>query len=134
MRTTAPNIDDADKVMWLHVVTNWLIVGYATWLLRRHTRTFALLRQLYLTTAGDTNLWRAVHMPTTILQQMLVQGREVEAEMDVRAMRAGRWRAATCARAVAAAGAREVAIGRATRFRRRRASRWASTTSPHGPA
>ena len=26
-------------------------------------------------------------MPTTILQQMLVQGREVEAEMDVRAMR-----------------------------------------------
>ena len=87
MRTTAANIDDADKVMWLHVVTNWLIVGYATWLLRRHTRTFALLRQLYLTTAGDTNLWRAVHMPTTILQQMLVQGREVEAEMDVRAMR-----------------------------------------------
>lgn len=79
MRTTAANIDDADPVMWLHVVTNWLIVGYATWLLRRHTRTFALLRQLYLTTAGDTNLWRAVHMPTTILQQMLVQGREVEA-------------------------------------------------------
>lgn len=51
------------------------IVLYATWLLRRHTRTFALLRQLYLTTAGDTNLWRAVHMPTSILQQMLVQGR-----------------------------------------------------------
>jgi hypothetical protein len=87
MRTTAANINDADPVMWLHVVTNWLIVVYATWLLRRHTRTFALLRQLYLTTAGDTNLWRAVHMPTTILQQMLVQGREVEAEMDVHAMR-----------------------------------------------
>ena len=87
MRTTAANIANADPVMWLHVVTNWLIVVYATWLLRRHTRTFALLRQLYLTTAGDTNLWRAVHMPTTILQQMLVQGREVEAEMDVHAMR-----------------------------------------------
>ena len=87
MRTTAANIGNADPVMWLHVVTNWLIVVYATWLLRRHTRTFALLRQLYLTTAGDTNLWRAVHMPTTILQQMLVQGREVEAEMDVHAMR-----------------------------------------------
>jgi len=25
--------------------------------------------------AGDTNLWRAVHMPTSILQQMLVQVR-----------------------------------------------------------
>ena len=38
--------------------------------------------------SGDTNLWRAVHMPTTILQQMLVQGREVQVEMDVGAMRA----------------------------------------------
>ena len=44
MRTTAANIANADPVMWLHVVTNWLIVVYATWLLRRHTRTFALLR------------------------------------------------------------------------------------------
>jgi hypothetical protein len=60
--------------VWVHVVSMWGIVLYATWLLRRHTRTFALLRQLYLTTAGDTNLWRAVHMPTSILQQMLVQG------------------------------------------------------------
>ena len=51
-------------MMWVHVVSMWCITLYATWLLRRHTRTFALLRQLYLTTAGDTNLWRAVHMPT----------------------------------------------------------------------
>ena len=87
MRTTAANLTNGDPVMWLHVVVTWSIVVYATWLLRRHTRTFALLRQLYLTTAGDTNLWRAVHMPTTILQQMLVQGREVEAEMDVGKMR-----------------------------------------------
>ena len=94
--------------MWLHVVTNWLIVGYATWLLRRHTRTFALLRQLYLTTAGDTNLWRAVHMPTTILQQMLVQGREVEAETRATcAPCASRWRRRQRRHAAADAGARE---------------------------
>ena len=87
MTTTAANLEDGAHVMWLHVLTFWGIVLYATWLLRRHTRTFALLRQLYLTTAGDTNLWRAVHMPTSILQQMLVQGRELEAEMDVGKMR-----------------------------------------------
>ena len=82
MRTTAANLPEGANVLWLYVFTFWGIVLYSTWLLRRHTRTFALLRQLYLTTAGDTNLWRAVHMPTTILQQMLVQGREMEAEMN----------------------------------------------------
>eukprot|EP00740_Mantoniella_antarctica_P010878 CAMPEP_0181385272 /NCGR_PEP_ID=MMETSP1106-20121128/22465_1 /TAXON_ID=81844 /ORGANISM="Mantoniella antarctica, Strain SL-175" /LENGTH=299 /DNA_ID=CAMNT_0023505309 /DNA_START=338 /DNA_END=1233 /DNA_ORIENTATION=+ len=87
MRTTAANLEDGANVVWVHVLSMWGIVLYATWLLRRHTRTFALLRQLYLTTAGDTNLWRAVHMPTSILQQMLVQGRQMEAEMDVPAMR-----------------------------------------------
>ena len=87
MRTTAANLKEGTDVVWVHVLSMWVIVLYATWLLRRHTRTFALLRQLYLTTAGDTNLWRAVHMPTSILQQMLVQGREMEAEMDVRKMR-----------------------------------------------
>ena len=88
MRTTAANLPEGANVLWLYVFTFWGIVLYSTWLLRRHTRTFALLRQLYLTTAGDTNLWRAVHMPTTILQQMLVQGREMEAEMNVGEMRA----------------------------------------------
>ena len=83
MRTTAANLPEGANALWLYVFTFWGIVLYSTWLLRRHTRTFALLRQLYLTTAGDTNLWRAVHMPTTILQQMLVQGREMEAEMNV---------------------------------------------------
>ena len=87
MRSTAANLNEGDPVMWIHVVLMWLITLYATWLLRRHTRTFALLRQLYLSTAGDTNLWRAVHMPGTILQQMLVQGRELEAELDVHKMR-----------------------------------------------
>ena len=87
MRSTAANLNEGDPVMWIHVVLTWLITLYATWLLRRHTRTFALLRQLYLSTAGDTNLWRAVHMPETILQQMLVQGREMEAELDVHKMR-----------------------------------------------
>ena len=87
MRSTAANLNEGDPVMWIHVVLMWLITLYATWLLRRHTRTFALLRQLYLSTAGDTNLWRAVHMPGTILQQMLVQGREMEAELDVHKMR-----------------------------------------------
>jgi|TARA_B110000977_G_scaffold23325_1_gene28049 hypothetical protein len=52
MRTTAANLTNGDPVMWLHVVATWSIVVYGTWLLRRHTRTFALLRQLYLTTAG----------------------------------------------------------------------------------
>jgi len=52
MRTTAANIEEGARVMWVHVVSMWCITLYATWLLRRHTRTFALLRQLYLTTAG----------------------------------------------------------------------------------
>lgn len=88
MRATAANLKPDSDIYWVHVSSFWIIMLYATWLMRRHTRTFALLRQLYLSTAGDTNLWRAVHMPTSILQQMLVQGREMEAEVDVKQIRA----------------------------------------------
>ena len=87
MRTTAANLPEGANVLWLYVFTFWGIVLYSTWLLRRHTRTFALLRQLYLTTAGDTNLWRAVHMPTTILQDARAGPRD-GAEMNVGGMRA----------------------------------------------
>ena len=40
------NLEDGARAAWLHVLTFWGIVLYATWLLRRHTRAFALLRQL----------------------------------------------------------------------------------------
>ena len=99
MRTTAANIDDADKVMWLHVVTNWLIVGYATWLLRRHTSTFALLRQLYLTTAGDTNLHGArCTCPRPSCSRCSCRAARWRRRWTC-APCASRWRAATCAAA-----------------------------------
>ena len=80
--TTVANIESKSEVLWLHVVGLWLVVLYATWLLRQHSETFVLLRTLYLTTRGDTNLWRVVHQPSNFVEQMLLQGTSAGAEID----------------------------------------------------
>ena len=56
--TTVANIPGKQGVLWLHTVGMWLMVLYTTWLLKQHSATFVVLRTLYLTTRGDTNLWR----------------------------------------------------------------------------
>ena len=80
--TTVANIESKSKVLWLHVVGLWLVVLYATWLLRQHSETFVLLRTLYFTTRGDTNLWRVVHQPSNFVEQMLLQGTSAGAEIN----------------------------------------------------
>ncbi|CAG9467254.1 unnamed protein product [Pedinophyceae sp. YPF-701] len=47
MRLTASNIERGSQVFWVHVVCTYAFVAYATWLLRRHYRSYAYLRQHY---------------------------------------------------------------------------------------
>ena len=80
--TTVANIPGKQGVLWLHTVGMWLMVLYTTWLLKQHSATFVVLRTLYLTTRGDTNLWRVVHQPSNFIEQLLVQGTQAGAEID----------------------------------------------------
>jgi DNA-directed RNA polymerase III subunit RPC2 len=80
--TTVANIQGKQGVLWLHTVGMWLMVLYTTWLLKQHSSTFVVLRTLYLTTRGDTNLWRVVHQPSNFIEQLLVQGTHAGAEID----------------------------------------------------
>jgi hypothetical protein len=80
--TTVANIPGKQGVLWLHTVGMWLMVLYTTWLLKQHSATFVVLRTLYLTTRGDTNLWRVVHQPSNVIEQLLVQGTQAGAEID----------------------------------------------------
>lgn len=83
MQTTAANVPDEASLLWLHVFFFQLITLYVVWLVGKHVKSFTILRQLYLTTKGDTNLWRAVHQPESILVQLVKQGQNVSDEMDV---------------------------------------------------
>lgn len=83
MQTTAANVTDEAGLLWLHVFLFELIMFYVVWLVGKHVKSFSILRQLYLTTKGDTNLWRAVHQPESILVQLVKQGQKVSDEIDV---------------------------------------------------
>jgi len=80
--TTVANVTPKLEIFWVHTAVFLVIMWYTTWLLTKHTATFVVLRTLYLTTRGDTNLWRAVHQPSTIIEQLLVQGAHQDAEID----------------------------------------------------
>ena len=82
MQTTAANVGDEANILWLHVFFFEMITVYVVWLVGKHTKSFTILRQLYLTTKGDTNLWRAVHQPESILVQLIKQGQDVNDEID----------------------------------------------------
>ena len=80
--TTVANLEPGLHIFWLHCVVMWIVTWYTTWLLTQHTATFVVLRTLYLTTRGDTNLWRAVHQPSSVIEQLLMQGANQSAEID----------------------------------------------------
>jgi len=80
--TTVANLEPGLDIFWLHCVVMWVVIWYTTWLLTQHTATFVVLRTLYLTTRGDTNLWRAVHQPSSVVEQLLMQGANQSAEID----------------------------------------------------
>ena len=80
--TTVANITRKRPELWLHTVGMLLTVAYAGWLLKQHSATFVVLRTLYLTTRGDTNLWQVVHQPSNFIEQMLLQGTSAGAEID----------------------------------------------------
>ena len=83
MQTTAANVTNEANLLWLHVFLFQAMTLYVVWLVSKHAKSFTILRQLYLTTKGDTNLWRAVHQPESILVQLVKQGQNVSDEMDV---------------------------------------------------
>ena len=80
MDMTITNIEPKSYVMWIHVGAFWLITAYAIWLLNRHHRSYEFLRQVYGTTTGESNPWRAVHIPQTVLQKLLQQGMNANRE------------------------------------------------------
>jgi len=86
MKMTIANIEPKSPLMWMHVVMCWVSTVYALWLLNRHYRSYEFLRQVYGTTTGESNPWRAVHIPQTVLQKLLQQGidtnREFTTEMN----------------------------------------------------
>lgn len=80
--TTVANIEKGEAILWLHTACFIVVVLYSTWLLNQHCHTFVVLRTLYLTTRGDTNLWRAVHQPSNVIEQLLMQGTKQATEID----------------------------------------------------
>lgn len=74
MRMTIANVEPTSSLMWMHVVMFWAFTAYALWLLTAHYRSYEFLRQVYGTTTGESNPWRAVHIPQTVLQKFLQQG------------------------------------------------------------
>lgn len=86
MKMTIANVEPKSPLMWMHVVMCWVFTAYALWLLNRHYRSYEFLRQVYGTTTGESNPWRAVHIPQTVLQKLLQQGintnREFTTEMN----------------------------------------------------
>ena len=80
--TTVANITRKRPELWLHTVGMLLTVAYTGWLLKQHSATFVVLRTLYLTTRGDTNLWQVVHQPSNFIEQMLLQGTSAGAEIE----------------------------------------------------
>jgi hypothetical protein len=80
MEMTITNIEPKSDLMWMHVGAFWLITAYAIWLLDRHHRSYEFLRQVYGSSTGESNLWRAVHIPQTVLQKLLQQGMDTNRE------------------------------------------------------
>ena len=80
MRMTIANVEPKSELMWVHVCVFWVFVAYALWLLDRHYRSWEFLRQVYGTTTGESNPWRAVHIPQTVFQKLLQQGMDTRRE------------------------------------------------------
>jgi hypothetical protein len=80
MKMTIANIKPRSRLMWTHVCGFWIITAYTLWLLHRHYRSYEFLRQVYGTTTGESNPWRAVHIPQTIIQKFLQQGIDTSRE------------------------------------------------------
>ena len=80
MRMTIANLEKRSELAWLHVCVFWVFTAYTLWLLDRHYQSYEFLRQVYGTTTGESNPWRAVHIPQTVFQKLLRQGMDTNLE------------------------------------------------------